>query len=106
MTSAEILSMAREAGFFVRGETIRTMYSSGAWSGINDELAKFAELVTSDKLRRLHAANEALKAQLIKATTKPMTEREWAEYCLSHRTVDATDQFGEKVRGACHGIKP
>ena len=55
---------------------------------------------------RLHAENEALKAQLIKATIQPMTERAWAEYCLSHRTVDATDQFGEKVRGACHGVAP
>ena len=58
------------------------------------------------ELRRLHAENEALKAQLIKATTQPMTERALAEYCLSHRTVDATDQFGEKVRGACHGVAP
>ena len=60
----------------------------------------------AEELRRLHAENAALKAQLIKATTQPMTERAWAEYCLSHRTVDATDQFGEKVRGACHGVAP
>ena len=60
----------------------------------------------ADELRRLHAENEALKAQLIKATTPPMTERAWAEYCLAHRTVDATDQVGEKVRGACNGVAP
>ena len=65
MTSDEIMSLAREAGFSVRGETIRTMHSSGAWVGINNELAKFAELVTSDELRRLHAENEALKASQI-----------------------------------------
>ena len=60
----------------------------------------------ADKLRRLHAENEALKLQLLKATTPPMTERAWAEYCLAHRTVDATDQVGEKVRGACNGVAP
>ena len=60
----------------------------------------------ADELRRLHAENEALKLQLLKATTPPMTERAWAEYCLAHRTVDATDQVGEKVRGACHGVAP
>ena len=58
------------------------------------------------ELRRLHAENEALKLQLLKATTPPMTERAWAEYCLAHRIVDATDQFGEKVRGACNGVAP
>lgn len=61
---------------------------------------------SSAELRRLHAENEALKLQLLKATTPPMTERAWAEYCLAHRTVDATDPFGEKVRGACHGVAP
>ena len=60
----------------------------------------------ADELRRLHAENETLKLQLLKATTPPMTERAWAEYCLAHRTVDATDQFGEKVRGACNGVAP
>ena len=60
----------------------------------------------ADELRRLHAENETLKLQLLKATTPPMTEQAWAEYCLAHRTVDATDQFGEKVRGACNGVAP
>lgn len=60
----------------------------------------------ADELRRLHAENETLKLQLLKATTPPMTERAWAEYCLAHRTVDTTDQFGEKVRGACNGVAP
>ena len=75
MTSDEIMSLAREAGFSVRGETIRTMHSSGAWVGINNELAKFAELVTSEELRRLHAENEALKAnhKIVGYTTKPIT---------------------------------
>lgn len=59
-----------------------------------------------EELRRLHAENEALKLQLLKATTPPVTERAWAEYCLAHRTVDATDQVGEKVRGACNGVAP
>ena len=61
---------------------------------------------SSAELRRLHAENETLKLQLLKATTPPMTERAWAEYCLAHRTVDATDQVGEKVRGACNGVAP
>ena len=56
----------------------------------------------ADELRRLHAENEALKLQLLKDTTPPMTERAWA----AHRTVDTTDQFGEKVRGACNGVAP
>ena len=46
----EIVSIAREAGFSVRGETIRTMHSSGAWVGINDELAKFAALAITRHL--------------------------------------------------------
>lgn len=58
------------------------------------------------EIARLTAENETLKLQLLKATTPPMTERAWAEYCLAHRTVDATDQFGEKVRGACNGVAP
>lgn len=57
-------------------------------------------------IARLHAENETLKLQLLKATTPPMTERAWAEYCLAHRTVDATDPFDEKVRGACNGVAP
>ena len=65
-----------------------------------------ALLQSAAELRRLHAENETLKLQLLKATTPPMTERAWAEYCLAHRTVDATDQFGEKVRGACNGVAP
>ena len=65
-----------------------------------------ALLQSAAELRRLHAENEALKLQLLKATTPPMTERAWAEYCLAHRIVDATDQFGEKVRGACNGVAP
>ena len=54
------------------------------------------------EIARLTAENETLKLQLLKATTP----RAWAEYCLAHRTVDATDQVGEKVRGACHGVAP
>lgn len=50
ITSDEILRMAREAGFSVRGETIRTMHSSGAWVGINDELAEFAALAITRHL--------------------------------------------------------
>lgn len=48
----------------------------------------------ADELRRLHAENETLKLQLLKATTPPMTERAWAEYCLAHRTVDAPPASG------------
>ena len=58
------------------------------------------------EIAHLAAENKALKLQLLKATTPPMTERAWAEYCLAHRTVDATDQVGEKVRGACNGVAP
>ncbi len=56
MTREELLSMAFAAGFSVRGETIRTIHSSGAWVGINDKLAKFAELVA---IRAVAAEREA-----------------------------------------------
>ena len=46
-----------------------------------------ALLQSATELRRLHAENEALKLQLLKATTPPMTERAWAEYCLAHRML-------------------
>lgn len=64
----EIVSMAREAGFSVRGETIRTMHSSGAWVGINDELAKFAELVTAkERAARQEAQQRLADAQELAA---------------------------------------
>ena len=47
MTKEEIISMASEAGFKVRNDTIRTMHSNGSWVGINEELERFAELVAA-----------------------------------------------------------
>lgn len=47
MTRDDILRMAREAGFQDRDGTIRTMHSSGAWVGINEELERFAALVAA-----------------------------------------------------------
>ena len=47
MTTDDILRMAREAGFQDRDGTIRTMHSSGAWVGINEELERFAALVAA-----------------------------------------------------------
>lgn len=44
---ADVLRMAKEAGFRTRGELIRTMHSSGAWVGINEELERFAALVAA-----------------------------------------------------------
>lgn len=40
-----IIRMAREAGFSERHGIVRTMHSSGAWVGINEELERFAALV-------------------------------------------------------------
>ena len=94
-------------------ERIRQLNNSwnAKWNRSTEEFDLCAK--SEDELRyqhaeiaRLTAENEALKLQLLKATTPPMTERAWAEYCLAHRTVDATDPFGEKVRGACHGVAP
>jgi hypothetical protein len=68
MTRDEFLSMAREAGFSVRGETIRTMHSSGAWVGINDQLAKFAELATAkERAARIEAQQRLADAQELAA---------------------------------------
>lgn len=47
MNRDDILRMAKEAGFRTRGELIRTMHSSGAWVGINEELELFAALVAA-----------------------------------------------------------
>lgn len=47
MTRDDILRMAREAGFQDRDGTIRTMHSSGAWVGINEELERFAALAAA-----------------------------------------------------------
>ena len=47
MTREEIIRMARESGFQVRNDTIRTMHSNGSWVGINEELERFAELVAA-----------------------------------------------------------
>lgn len=47
MTTDDILRMAREAGFQDRDGTIRTMHSSGAWVGINEELERFSALVAA-----------------------------------------------------------
>lgn len=47
MTREEIIRMAREAGFQVRNDTIRTMHSNGSWVGINEELERFAALVAA-----------------------------------------------------------
>jgi len=66
ITRDEILSMAREAGFYVREGTIRTMHSNGSWVCINDELTEFAEAVTEKECTARIAAqveNEALKAE-------------------------------------------
>ena len=66
ITRDEILSMAREAGFYVREGTIRTMHSNGSWVCINDELTEFAEAVTEkERTARIAAQveNEALKAE-------------------------------------------
>ena len=64
MTRDDILRMAREAGFKERNGIVRTMHSSGAWVGINEEIERFAALVAAaereacaqecDDLARLH----------------------------------------------------
>lgn len=64
MTRDDILRMAREAEFKERNGIVRTMHSSGAWVGINDELERFAALVAAaereacaqecDDLARIH----------------------------------------------------
>lgn len=40
-----IIELAKQSGFQTRGELIRTMHSSGAWVGVNNELQTFANLI-------------------------------------------------------------
>lgn len=65
MTKEEIISMASEAGFKVRNDTIRTMHSNGSWVGINEELERFAELVEA-------AERKALANEFSEAVTKTL----------------------------------
>ena len=50
MTNERIIELAKRAGFQTRGDIIRTMHSSGAWVGINDELQRFYELARNKAL--------------------------------------------------------
>lgn len=47
MTRDHVLRMAREAGFKERNGIVRTMHSSGAFVGINEELERFAALIAA-----------------------------------------------------------
>lgn len=58
MTAEQITKWAREAGFSIRGDVIRTMHSSGAWVGINEELQAFAKLVRNATLEEAAKACE------------------------------------------------
>ena len=63
MTTNDILRMAREAGFQDRDGTIRTMHSSGAWVGINEELERFAALVAAAERRAVVRAAASIGQQ-------------------------------------------
>lgn len=56
MTPKLIAELAKQAGFQSRGDVIRTMHSSGAWVGVNEELQRFYELVRNKVLEE--AANK------------------------------------------------
>jgi hypothetical protein len=91
MTREELLSMAFAAGFSVRGETIRTIHSSGAWVGINDKLMRFAELATEKERAARQEAQlriEELQAQLVRAD---------AERCMAVSNAMRRMQAGEKL---------
>ena len=60
---------------------------------------------TTEKKAKLYRHTGAILAP-VRGFTTLQAAMAWAEYCLAHRTVDATDQVGEKVRGACHGVAP
>ena len=45
-----IIELAKQAGFRERNGIVRTMHSSGAWVGINEELKAFAALVRAAAL--------------------------------------------------------
>lgn len=86
MTTDDILRMAREAGFQDRDGTIRTMHSSGAWVGINEELERFAALAAAAE--RDECAKVAVKSdrERIKAGIMALTMT--AESCRGDAGVD------------------
>jgi hypothetical protein len=45
-----IIELAKQAGFKERHGIIRTMHSSGAWVGINEEVEAFAHLIRAEVL--------------------------------------------------------
>ena len=50
MSTQNIIELAKQAGFRERNGIVRTMHSSGAWVGINEELKAFAALVRAQVL--------------------------------------------------------
>lgn len=84
MTTDDILRMAREAGFQDRDGTIRTMHSSGAWVGINEELERFAALVA--------AAEREQCAKVAKGISD--------KYAFGHygNEVDTADEIAAAIR--------
>lgn len=108
MSCNEILSMARESGFYVREGTIRTMHSSGAWVCINDELAKFAEAVTEKERNALQEAQRRL-ADLQKQLLQAGAERCAAvaaerEACANLCATEYYKMIGEAYGEARYGI--
>lgn len=102
----KILSMAREAGFSVRGEIIRTMHSSGAWVGINDELAKFAEAATEkERAARIAAQveNEALKAERARSG---LAHRKAVQEAVREALQEAEEACGAlRAPESCSGVE-
>ena len=54
-----IIELAKQAGFKERNGIIRTMHSSGAWVGINEEVKAFAALVRNEALEEAALVCEA-----------------------------------------------
>lgn len=106
ITRDEIVSMAREAGFSVRGETIRTMHSSGAWVGINDELAKFAELATSkERTARIEARQRLADAQEV-AAKSGLAHRKAVQEAVAEAVADEREACAVMCEGMHEEDRP
>lgn len=104
MNRDEILSTAREAGFSVRGETIRTMHSSGAWVGINDALAKFAELATAkERTARIEAQHRLADMQEL-AEKSGLAHRMAVQRCVQTAVAEAVAAEREACAVVCESL--
>lgn len=106
MTRDEILSMARESGFYVREGTIRTMHSSGAWVCINDELAEFAEAVTEKERTARQEAQQRLADLQEQVARSGVEHRKAVQEAVREALQEAEEACGAlRAPESCSGVE-